>query len=169
LTVRGLALFLVAAIVACTMHAGPPPDSTLRGPALIAVRAGAAAPPTDRPVVFVELAVTPQERERGLGGRDRLAADHGMLFVYPHDEPRTFWMKDCLIGLDIAFLDVKGRVLNVATLGPGVDVEDAKLPRASSAAPSRFVLETASGWLGRRGIGQGDLVDLAPALEALRR
>lgn len=156
MTVRGAALLLVAAIVACTMKPGspsPPPPETR--PVYVG---------TKRVVVHAEIARTPRERERGLGGRARLLEDHGMLFVYDADEPHQFWMKDCFIGLDIAFVESNGRVANVATLGPGIGFDDEHVPRANSARPTKYVLETQDGWFARHGLGAGDVVDVSEAL-----
>lgn len=162
MTVRGAALLLVAMIAACAMRPGPPP--TRSDPRLVVVAADAARPTTTSPVVFAELALTPRERERGLGGRDHLDPDHGMLFVYEFDMDHQFWMKDCVIGLDIAFIDSRGRIANVATMAPGAGVPDAALPRAASAWPSKYVLETTDGWFAKHGLAAGDLVDLSAAL-----
>ena len=51
----------------------------------------------------VELAVTPQERSRGLMFRDILPNRSGMLFVFDPPQPVAFWMKNTLIPLDIIF------------------------------------------------------------------
>ncbi len=52
----------------------------------------------------LEIADTPEERERGLGGRANLPRDHAMLFVFPVSEPQGFWMKDMRFPLDIVWL-----------------------------------------------------------------
>ena len=90
-----------------------------------------------------------------------------MLFVYPRDEPRRYWMKDCFVALDIAFIDREGRIVNLATLPAGANLADDKIAAAESAAPARYVLETAAGWMARHGIAAGDAVDLAAALEGV--
>ena len=97
-------------------------------------------------------------------GRDRLETDHGMLFVYRTAHTRRFWMKDCTIGLDIAFLDARGEVARLATLPPGVGRPDDDVPAAESGVPVLFVLEMESGWFARHGLGEGDKVDLTAAI-----
>lgn len=161
MTARAAAMLVVATLLACAMRGGPPARP---GPALVVVRQGAARPDTPCPVVFAEIAATPEERRVGLGGRDRLHPDGGMLFVYATDDPRTFWMENCLIGLDIAFIDRHRRIVSVASLPPGAGLESSRIPRAGSGTGARYVLETASGWLLRHGVGPGDEVDLARAL-----
>src|SRR3989338_5701660 len=54
--------------------------------------------------VRVTVADTPESRERGLSGRDGLASDEGMLFVFQNDGYHTFWMKDMLFSIDIIWL-----------------------------------------------------------------
>lgn len=49
----------------------------------------------------VEVRETPEEQAEGLKQVHYLPDDEGMLFIYSVDEPRTFWMKDTYIPLDI--------------------------------------------------------------------
>ena len=53
----------------------------------------------------VDVAVTAKEKELGLGNRDSLAADHGMLFIYDHKEVFPFWMKNMRFPIDIIWID----------------------------------------------------------------
>jgi uncharacterized membrane protein (UPF0127 family) len=162
-TARTAVLLAVAAILACALPGGPAP-SAARGPAVVVVPHGAPPPATGLPVVFAEVAATDETRRAGLGGRDSLAADGGMLFVYPAAAPRIFWMKDCSFALDIAFIGRDRRILNVATLGPGAGLPDKRVPAAPSSGPAEFVLETNAGWLAAHGVRAGDEVDMAAAL-----
>ena len=68
--------------------------------------------------VDVELAETAEERRQGLSGRETLAADAGMLFLYSDEHRGGFWMKDTLIPLSIAFLDDGGAVLAILDMEP---------------------------------------------------
>ncbi|HZB81760.1 MAG TPA: DUF192 domain-containing protein, partial [Rubrobacteraceae bacterium] len=56
-------------------------------------------------VVRVEIATTTAERERGLMERTALAEDAGMLFVFDREQQLSFWMKDTLIPLSIAYIN----------------------------------------------------------------
>jgi hypothetical protein len=112
-----------------------------------------------------EVAVSPAERARGLAGRDRLAADRAMLFVWPHPGPRRFWMKGTRIPLSVAFLDPQGRILNIHRMSPPPpDRRNADgwpadgYRRYPSRGPARFALETNRGWFRRHGITPGDRV-----------
>ncbi len=61
----------------------------------------------------VELAITPEEKSRGLMFRENMPARAGMLFVYERPQPVAFWMKNTLIPLDIIFIDETGVILHV--------------------------------------------------------
>ncbi|CUJ94452.1 hypothetical protein RUE5091_01419 [Ruegeria denitrificans] len=61
----------------------------------------------------VELAISPQDRARGLMFRESLPQRSGMLFVFDPPQPVAFWMKNTLIPLDIIFVDRTGTVVSV--------------------------------------------------------
>ncbi len=61
----------------------------------------------------VELADTVERQIRGLMYRTSLAPDCGMLFVFDDDQPRSFWMKNTLIALDIIFLNADKQVISM--------------------------------------------------------
>ena len=103
----------------------------------------------------VEIASTPAERACGLSLRDRLAVNHGMLFVFPDDGIREFWMKDTRMPLSIAFLEANGRITEILDMDPR---EPARRYRSSQAV--RYALETDRGWFSAQGISPGDRVDL---------
>lgn len=69
-------------------------------------------------VFWAEVAATPQQRERGLMGRTRLADDAGMLFVFEHKAPHCFWMKNTPLPLSIAFLADDGTIVNIESMQP---------------------------------------------------
>ncbi|EEE36848.1 hypothetical protein RKLH11_682 [Rhodobacteraceae bacterium KLH11] len=61
----------------------------------------------------IELAVTPQERSRGLMFRESMPSRSGMLFIFDPPQPVAFWMKNTLIPLDMIFVDRAGTVTHV--------------------------------------------------------
>ena len=56
----------------------------------------------DNKVLPLEIMSTPNAISTGMMGRETLVG--GMLFVFPEISERSFWMKDCLIPLDIIFI-----------------------------------------------------------------
>ncbi|MFB6190661.1 MAG: DUF192 domain-containing protein [Candidatus Nanohaloarchaea archaeon] len=103
----------------------------------------------------LEVADSPEEWERGLMERQRLAENHGMLFVFPGERRRVFWMKNTYIPLDIIFIDAHGQVINVeqATPEPGVPEDELTLYRSD--APAKYVVEVNQGFAEKNGIGPG--------------
>ena len=63
--------------------------------------------------VFLEVAVTEAEKEKGLMNRPSLAENRGMVFVFRPARQITFWMKDTLISLDMIFIN-KGKIIKIA-------------------------------------------------------
>ncbi|MBI2570301.1 MAG: DUF192 domain-containing protein [Candidatus Schekmanbacteria bacterium] len=102
----------------------------------------------------LEIAATIAERQRGLMNRAALAAEHGMLFVFPTETTTGFWMKDTHIPLDIAFLDASRRVAEVLHLTP-YSLET-RAPRAAF----RYALELNEGWFARHGLGPGSILSV---------
>lgn len=101
----------------------------------------------------VELAVNSEQRAQGLMYRPRMAADAGMLFLYPAARPVAMWMKNTLIPLDMLFIGDDGRILHIAERAiPG------STATISSMQPARAVLELNGGTAARLKIQVGDRV-----------
>ena len=62
-------------------------------------------------IIFVEVAITPEDRQRGLMERDLLEKDNGMLFVFSEEDTYSFWMKNMKISLDIIWINADGNVV----------------------------------------------------------
>lgn len=116
---------------------------------------------------WVEPALDDPTRIRGLGHRDRLPDDRGMLFVFPASQIHDFIMRDCKFDIDIAFLDDVGRVVSIHTMkleprNPGesdIDYE-MRLTRYSSRFPARMALEVNGGTFERIGLKPQDVIEL---------
>jgi uncharacterized membrane protein (UPF0127 family) len=103
-------------------------------------------------LAHVELALDSPERSHGLMFRPRMSEDDGMLFAYPDEGSRSFWMKNTLIPLDIAFFREDGTLLNVHETPTADDPRHGAPPTAPSAGPARFVLEMNRGWFKKKGV-----------------
>ncbi len=109
---------------------------------------------TNGPVrLNVEIADSEDERNRGLMFRETLADDAGMLFDFPEPEHASFWMRNTILSLDIIFIGVDGRILNIA---------DHTTPYSDKPVPAlgltRGVLEIRAGRAEALGIRAGDRV-----------
>jgi uncharacterized membrane protein (UPF0127 family) len=106
----------------------------------------AQAPPTTE--FTFEVVDTEAAREQGLGGRDTIPSNYGMLFVFPQSGDYGFWMKDMLVSIDILWLDEDGTILGIEEAVSPLTYPDTFYPPK----PVRYVLETkpeearAQGW-----------------------
>jgi hypothetical protein len=107
----------------------------------------------------VELATTPDRQLVGLAGRDHLADNEGMLFIFPRAEVLNFCMRGCVISLDIAFIGDDMRVVRTHTMLEEPDRIGKVL--YSSDVPARYALEVAAGSLERAGVKVGDPVSFS--------
>jgi uncharacterized membrane protein (UPF0127 family) len=102
----------------------------------------------------LEVADTPASREQGLMKRDAMPADHGMLFVFPDVDQRSFWMKHTRIPLEILYLDASGRVVHAASMKPY------DLSRVPSYTPAKYAIELNAGQLAANGAKVGDQLSI---------
>lgn len=107
------------------------------------------------------LADTSAERQRGLKGVTELEDIDGMIFRYDADATGSFWMRDTVLALDIAFYDTAGRHVGGASMAPCPDdATDAECPRYRAGAPYRLAIEVAAGRAGELGLVAGSRVTL---------
>ncbi len=99
--------------------------------------------------IRAEMALTPDQRQKGLMYRRDLGTHEGMLFVFDAPSPQCFWMKNTPTPLTIAFLDDDGSIVNLADMKPFDEASHC------SAKPVRFVLEMNQGWFAKRGLKPG--------------
>jgi uncharacterized membrane protein (UPF0127 family) len=102
--------------------------------------------------IQAELARTETQRNRGLMNRRNLKDGRGMLFVFDRDQILSFWMKNTLIPLSIAFIASDGRILEIR------DMEPLNLTAVSSSRSARYALEVPQGWFSRVGVRVGDVI-----------
>lgn len=110
----------------------------------------------------VELAVERADRRRGLMHRSGLAAGRGMLFVYPDEASRAFWMKNVSFPIDILFLDGAGTLVALTRRAP--PCRKSPCPMYRSDAPTCYVLELPAGTAERLDLDIGERLTLPVAL-----
>jgi len=106
----------------------------------------------------VELADTADKRNLGLMFRDSMPDDHGMLFIFPSETRRSFWMKNTRIPLDIFYFDSNLALVSVAENTPPCRTE--KCPNYPSDGPAKYVLELNAGKAAELAVKSGDLLEL---------
>jgi uncharacterized membrane protein (UPF0127 family) len=107
----------------------------------------------ERVPLAAEVAETPRQRERGLMGRTALGENQGMLFVFEQEQPLSFWMRNTLIPLSIAYIDGRGTIVDIQDMEP---LDETSHP---SAAPARYALEVNQGFFEEHGIRVGDILE----------
>ena len=109
----------------------------------------------------VDLAISAEERQQGLSGREYMPQDVGMLFVFEDERPLHFWMKEMRFPLDIIWIDARCRLLDVAANvpTPPANAGSDEIPRAQSPGPAKYVLEVNAGEAARHGLRPGDIVE----------
>ena len=127
---------------------------------LMAGRAGAAEETTVEiatksgvRVFAIELAVTDEERAKGLMYRKELPDGRGMLFDFQREQAVSMWMKNTFIPLDMIFIARDGRIVRIAE---NTEVQSERI--ISSGAPVIAVLEVIAGTARKYGIAPGDRV-----------
>ncbi|MDF1569327.1 MAG: DUF192 domain-containing protein [Spirochaetaceae bacterium] len=102
--------------------------------------------------ITAEVADSAEERATGLMNRKTLPEHHGMLFVFDTDSQVSFWMKNTLIPLSIAFISSDGTIRQIEDMEPG------SLASTVSDRHVRYALEMNQGWFEENGVGPGDPV-----------
>ncbi len=102
----------------------------------------------------VEVADTDDTRQKGLMFRTDLPADHGMLFVFPSQAPRAFWMKNTRIPLDILYFDRHFKLVAQQRNVP--PCRTAQCPSYPSGRAAKYVLELNAGTAEKLELRLGD-------------
>jgi uncharacterized membrane protein (UPF0127 family) len=105
-------------------------------------------------VFTIQVANEDHEREKGYMFRKSIPDNEGMLFVFPYEAPRGFWMKNVPTDLDIAYLDAQCRIVSTHTMR-------AYSTRSTySLKDAKFALELRAGRIGELGLVVGQVLDI---------
>ncbi len=108
-------------------------------------------------LLSVDVADEPVEQRRGLMDVEVLPADQGMAFLFDEPTDSTFWMKDTLIPLSIAFVDESDQVIGMRDMQP---CQSDPCPSYGVAEPYVLAIEANLGWFAEHGIEAGDRAKL---------
>jgi len=106
---------------------------------------------------ILELALDDESIRRGLMYRESIPDDGGMLFIFPDSDYRSFWMANCLIDIDLIFLDSRGTITALHEMkiedpqepGESELAYNARLKNYESGFPARFAIELPAGSIKR--------------------
>ena len=104
--------------------------------------------------VVAEIADDNMERAIGLMNRTSLEENNGMLFVWEDESPRSFWMKNTLIPLDMIFISANGTIVDITTMQPCKTL----FCESYKSKPAKYVLEVNAGFVEKHGVKVGDAV-----------
>jgi uncharacterized protein len=138
---------------AATSGPNPTPATSRKPPSFLSIRTESGQAAT----LHVDIADDDAERGRGLMGVEELPADQGMAFVWEEPHTGSFWMKDTLIPLSIAFWDTDGRVIAILDMEP---CTTETCPQYGPDAPFIGAVEANLGWFEDHGVAVGDHVEL---------
>lgn len=131
----------------------------------------------------LEIADTDEVRTKGLGGRDFIEPDGGMLFAFTQPRVSAFVMRDCPIPIDIIYLDQYGKILTWYQMTPEAPrseeekvlsapyegapqyawsnaTYEKRLKQYPSRFPTQFVIELKGGTIPSLNLKEGDKIDL---------
>lgn len=101
----------------------------------------------------IEFAQGEIETSLGLMYRKSMAQNRGMLFIFPEEQMRSFWMKNTYIALDIIYIDSKKQIVSISK--NAMPLSEISRP---SEAPAQYVLEVNAGVCDKLGLEAGDYI-----------
>jgi uncharacterized membrane protein (UPF0127 family) len=105
------------------------------------------------PRIGVEIADDEAKRSRGLMYRTSLPEEQGMLFSWTNEAPRSFWMRNTCIPLDMLFISKDGFIVGILEQVPVLNEMSRSVP-----CPAAYVLEVNAGWVRSHGVKPGTRV-----------
>lgn len=109
-------------------------------------------------LIRVDIADTIESRQKGLSGRNFMAEDEGMLFVFEDVGKYFFWMKDMNFPIDILWISEDKEIIHI---------EKKVLPETfpnlfGPDVPVKYVLELSANYSDRNSISLGDKIEFLP-------
>lgn len=105
--------------------------------------------------ITAEIAESNEQLQRGLMFRTKMGADEGMLFIFPDQETRSFWMKNTFLPLSIGFFDEGKILVDIQDMAPVKSEMETTPPSYVSAKPAKYALEMNQGWFAKNKIAVG--------------
>ncbi len=110
--------------------------------------------------INVEVAKDPYAWIKGLMFREFMPKNSGMLFIFPDEVKRTFWMKNTLIPLDIIFISKDKKIVDIKENFEPCLGSQMSCPSYFPTSPAMYVLEVNAGIVKENGLEIGDDVEL---------
>ena len=107
----------------------------------------------------IEVASNPNDRRKGLMFRKSLPEDHGMFFVWEYRKRQCMWMRNTYIPLNVAYIDSKGKILEIYEMLPLSEDSICSKKRV------KYALEVNLDWFKRNNVKVGDQIDITEILD----
>ena len=107
----------------------------------------------------IEVASNPNDRRKGLMFRKSLPEDHGMFFVWEYRKRQCMWMRNTYIPLNVAYIDTKGKILEIYEMLPLSEDSICSKKRV------KYALEVNLDWFKRNNVKVGDQIDITEILD----
>lgn len=110
--------------------------------------------------ITAQVAAKASDRKKGLGNRESLALNEGMLFVFEQESPYAIWMKDMKFAIDIIWIDDEKRIIDIVSNAPAEpDKNDKELTKYLPKESALYILEVNAGLVNLHNLQIGDSVD----------
>ncbi|MCE9499462.1 MAG: DUF192 domain-containing protein [Leptospira sp.] len=109
--------------------------------------------------LLVEIADTASRRQTGLMFRKKLRENEGMLFIFPRADYLSFWMKNTLIPLSIAYFNEDRRLTEIYDMVPQQTKQV-----YNSKEKVIYALEVNQGWFKRNDISKFSVLEIPKVL-----
>ena len=127
---------------------------------LIASGIGASEPISlEKILPNIEVVSKFQDRQKGLMYKKAIPEDYGMFFIWSTKKVQCMWMKNTYIPLSVAYMDRRGKIINIYDMVPLSKIS------VCSDRPALYALEVNRGWFKRNNIKVGDILDLDKILQ----
>ena len=107
----------------------------------------------------IEVASNPNDRRKGLMFRKSLPEDHAMFFVWEYRKRQCMWMRNTYIPLNVAYIDTKGKILEIYEMLPLSEDSICSKKRV------KYALEVNLDWFKRNNVKVGDQIDITEILD----
>jgi len=121
--------------------------------------------PKDSTAITLEVVQTEADISKGLMFRRSLPENQGMLFIFSKPDMREFWMKNCEMDIDVAFVAEDFTISVIREMKkPAPGTRESELELYSSRRKVLYAVEMEGGWFKKNGISEGDRLWLPPSL-----
>ena len=102
----------------------------------------------------IEIVSKYEDRKKGLMNRRSIPNDYGMLFIWPYERKQCMWMKNTYVPLSVAYIDIKGKIIEIYDMVPF------SKDSVCSTKAAKYALEVNSGWFEEKNINIGDSIEI---------